>query len=138
MEIEILNNKTIEEVQAEFMQAYPYLKPVFFTHPHKVYRPSDAKFLINDRSLTMGEIRQKGFEYEGRLFTEDEMPVWQLERLFETEFGLFVQIFRKSGARWLETSITDDLDLAAQNAKGEASEKFVLPIGEPMDYREMD
>lgn len=138
MEIEMRGSKTIEELQAEFMKVYPYIKPVFFTQPHKVYRPSNVKFLINDRSRTIGEIREKKFDNEGWLYIEDEMPVWQLERLFESEFGLHVQIFRKSGSRWLETTITDDLDLAAQNAKGEASEKYIMPIGEPMDYREMD
>ena len=75
---------------------------------------------------------------EAIIFIEENMPTWQVERLFESELGLHVQIFRKSGSIWLETSVTDDLTLDQQNAKGRASEKFQMPIAEPMDYREQD
>ncbi len=138
MEIELLNSKTIGEVQAEFMAKWPYVKPVFFTRSHRAFRGSNAKFIINDRTLTLGQIRKAGQADEGWLYLDDETIVLDLEKMFEEDFGLHVQIFRKSGDRWLETSVTDNLSLAEQNQRGEESANFTLPVDEPMDYREQD
>lgn len=134
MEIQIRNSKSIRDVQQEFQQEFPFLKPMFFSKKHGAFKGSHSKFLISKTATTLGEIRDS--DGEGRLILEDDMPVWQVERMFEEEFGLHVQIFRKSGGKWLETTVTDDLDLEAQNAKGRASEELVLPIVDPLDYRE--
>jgi hypothetical protein len=64
--------------------------------------------------------------------------VWQLEKQFEEGFGLHVQVFRKSGRTWLETSVTDDLTLVEQQAKVAASESIHQEFVDPMDYREQD
>lgn len=136
MKLEIAANKTIAELQETFNATYPYLKLVFFSKSHKAYKGSPAKFLIQDRSLTLGSLEQK--PHDGVLYLEDDMPTWQVERLFEEEFKLHVQIFRKSGNTWLETSVTDDLTLEEQNAKGKLSDRHEFPFIDPMDYREQD
>lgn len=74
----------------------------------------------------------------GYLLLEPELTVWQVERLFEQEYALHVQVFRKSGSTWLETSVTDDLTLEQQQAKAVASEHVQPEFVEPMDYREQD
>ncbi|MBK8556702.1 MAG: hypothetical protein IPL65_13445 [Lewinellaceae bacterium] len=58
--------------------------------------------------------------------------------MLEEQCGLHVQLFRKSGSLWLETSRTDQLTLAQQNAKGESSE-HIRPMDEEIpDYREQE
>ncbi len=74
----------------------------------------------------------------GHILIEHKTPVWQLERLFEDEYGLHAQVFRKSGKTWLETSVTDDLSLEQQQAKAAASENIHQEFVDPMDYREQD
>jgi hypothetical protein len=72
------------------------------------------------------------------LYLEQETPVWQLERLFEEEYGLHVQVFRKSGTVWLETTVSDDLTLEQQEARGKASDRASETNIDPIDYREQD
>lgn len=136
MKIQVSKDKTIAQLQEEFTGVFPYIKLVFFTKPHKAYKGSPAKFLVSDRDVTLGSLEKK--PHSGVLYVEPEMPTWQVERLFEEEFGLHVQVFRKSGNTWLETSVTDDLTLEEQNTKGKASERHNFEFVDPMDYREQD
>lgn len=136
MKIQVLKDKTIGQFQDEFSKVYPYLKLAFFTKPHKAYKGSPAKFLVSDRDMTLGSLEKK--PHSGDLYIEPEMPTWQVERLFEEEFGLHVQVFRKSGNTWLETSVTDDLTLEEQNVKGKFSERQNFEFVDPLDYREQD
>mgnify|MGYP007130725738 FL=1 len=136
MKIHVSPEKTIAQIQEEFAQAFPFLKLVFFSKPHKAYKSSHAKFLISETGRTLGSMEKQ--PKNGDLYIEMEMPTWQLERLFEEEFGLHVQVFRKSGNTWLETSVTDDLTLEDQNAKGKASERLHFEVVDPIDYREQD
>ncbi|MBV6440393.1 MAG: hypothetical protein DYG98_12835 [Haliscomenobacteraceae bacterium CHB4] len=136
MKIHIAKDKTIGQIQDEFSQSYPFLKLVFFSKPHKAYKGSPAKYLVDDRNITMESLEKK--PHSGDLYLEPEMPTWQVERLFEEEFGLHVQLFRKSGNTWLETSVTDDLTLEEQNVKGKASERHHFEYVNPIDYREQD
>lgn len=134
MKIHVLADKTIAEIQEEFSEAFPSLKLVFFSKPHKAYKDSSAKHLISDRTRTLGSLEKK--PHNGDLHIEPEMPTWQVERLFEEEFGLHVQVFRKSGNTWLETSVTDDLTLEEQDIKGKASERHHFEFVDPLDYQE--
>ncbi len=136
MKIQVSSEKTIAQIQEEFSKVYPYLKLVFFSKPHKAYKGSHAKFLITDLDRTLGSMEKK--PRSGDLYIEVEMPTWQVERLFEEEFGLHVQVFRKSGNTWLETSVSDDLTLEEQNVKGKASERHNFEFVDPLDYREQE
>ena len=54
------------------------------------------------------------------------MTVVDLEQSFSDVFGLGVQIFRKSGKVWLETTVTDGWTLDEQNRQGEALSKVIV------------
>lgn len=55
----------------------------------------------------------------------DQTSVQELEKQMEEGFGLHVQVFRRSGNIWLETTVTDEWTLAFQNEQGqELSEQF--------------
>ena len=46
------------------------------------------------------------------------MTVTDLEQNFSDVYGLSIQVFRKSGDVWLETTITDGWTLEKQNEQG--------------------
>lgn len=55
----------------------------------------------------------------------DQTTVQALEKQMEESFGLHVQVFRRSGNIWLETTVTDEWTLEFQNEQGrELSEQF--------------
>ncbi len=136
MVLTITPTRTIGETQVDFAAAFPGLKLVFFSKPHLAHAGSPAKFLIDQQDLPLGELSHH--MKTGYLLLEPEMVVWQLERLFEEEYGLHVQVFRKSGETWLETSTTDDITLEQQQAKVHASEHVHPEYIDPIDYREQD
>lgn len=137
MKLTIAPSKTIGQIQDQFATFFPNLKPVFFTKPHKAYKGSHAKFIVSDRDTLLSSLSPDVPE-SAELLLELEMPVWQLERLFENEYGLHVQLFRRSGNTWLETSVTDDLTLEQQEKKAQDSLNRNFEFVDPMDYREQD
>lgn len=134
MQLNISSDVTMGELQAAFAEAFPGLKLAFFTKPHRAYKGSAAKYLVQKKDMPLRDLSPN--MKSGYLLVEPDMVVWQLERLFEEEYGLHVQVFRKSGRIWLETSVTDDLTLEQQMAKAAASENIQQRFVEPMDYRE--
>ena len=137
MKLHVASDRTIGQIQDEFAAEYPNLKLVFFSKPHQAYKGSPAKFLIEDRNTLVSSLLH-GKEIHAELFVEPEMPVWQLERLLELEYHLHVQVFRRSGNTWLETSVTDDLTLEQQEVKGKDSLRHHYDFVDPLDYREQD
>ena len=136
MELHITPDRPVGTLQLEFLEAFPGLKIVFFTKAHKAYKGSAAKFMVMDRDMLLSQLSPN--IKTGYILIEPETVVWQLERIFETEYGLHVQVFRKSGLTWLETSVSDDLTLEQQQAKAAASEHVHQEFVDPLDYREQD
>jgi hypothetical protein len=112
MELLITDNTTIKTIQDEFNKQFPFLKLEFFSKPHKKGEAS-AKELIRNNDKTLGECRKK--KSDGALKIYAKQKVSELEQLFQDHFGLSVQVFRKSGRVWLETTSTDDWTLMKQN-----------------------
>lgn len=137
MTLQITPDTSIGAIQAAFAAYFPNLKIVFFSKSHKAYKSSVAKFLIQEKDKTLSEI-SPAIETPKAILFEENMPVWQLERLFEEEHGLHVQVFRRSGKIWLETSRTDDLTLEQQEAKAKSSDNIHAEFNDPMDYRDQD
>lgn len=136
MQLKISPNSKLNDIQHEFNAHFPFLKIAFFSKSHKAFKGSNAKFLITDTDLMIQDVSNEA--QEGMIFLDNDTVTHHAEHLFEEEFGLFVQIFRKSGNLWLETSLSDNLTLHEQNEKGKASEHIQRPFSDPMDYREMD
>ncbi len=136
MKIRIAPETTLAEIQTAFNTAFPYLKIHFFSKPHRAFKGSPAKFLIHDDLVAVSSL-SKGSN-SGEIDLDPTMPTIDLEKVFEENFGLFVQVFRKSGETWLLTSVTDKLSLEKQNAKGRASEHVHFQTEDPVDYREQE
>ncbi len=117
MEINIIDKRRIVEIQEEFNKAFPYLKVEFFSKSHKPEAGTAKKFLLPN-TKTLNECRTK--HSEGAININALMTVAELEKAFNEVYGLSVQIFRKSGRAWLETTVTDGWTLEEQNKEGEA------------------
>lgn len=136
MDLYLSPDKTIGALQTEFTEAFEGLKIVFFSKPHAEHKGSAAKFLIQDRDMLLSQLVPN--LKPGTILIAPETVVWDMEKVFESEYGLHVQLFRKSGRTWLETSVTDNLTLAEQQAKAKASENIHQEFVDPLDYRDQD
>jgi len=112
MKMTITEEKRISDIQAEFNRYYPYLKLEFFWGAGK----KDEYHRLSDTSIKMENISHS--MHEGAIQLSDNMTVSNLEDAFSDRFGLQVQVFRKSGSIWLETTKTDNWTLKVQNDHG--------------------
>lgn len=106
MTIPINDRVKIADIQKEFNQEFPFLKIEF------AGKNSDGTV------ATHRTVRNSGV-----LAISSNMTVTDLENYFQRVFGLQVQIFRKSGKAWIETSVTDSWTLEQQNREGQALSK---------------
>ena len=125
MEIIINDHRKIKAIQEEFNILFPYLKIEFFSKPHQKGGGSSKK-LMKSNSKTLGECRV--MHSKGHLSIVPSMTVADLEEMFRDRYGLAVQVFRKSGRSWLETTATDGWSLEKQNSEGEALSKFTTGL----------
>jgi hypothetical protein len=115
MKIQINDHRKIFAVQEEFSKMFPWLKIEFFSKPHKIGGPSPKTQLVPS-SKTIGECRTE--HDSGTITILPAMTVADLEQAFRDVYGLSVQVFRKSGKSWLETTVTDSWTLEKQNEQG--------------------
>ncbi len=108
-----LNNKTIGQIQQEFNVAFPYLRIQFFKESHHENEGSRPELMIKNTTqlISVNPADQK-LEILG------SMKVSELENLFKQKYKLNIQVFRKSGNAWLETTVTDSWTLDKQNQEG--------------------
>lgn len=111
-----VNDKSISELQKNFNALFPYLRIEFSTNALSNSNATLYKFSSNNNNNT---IRELIFSHEGSEFEiEEDMSVTELKKMFKSEFGLTIKVYRKSDNFWLETNLTDSLTLAQQNQHG--------------------
>jgi hypothetical protein len=119
-------NKTVHDVQDAFSMEYPFLKLEF-------YKPVNGSFLPMKKHLPHStSLEAAGLKKGGEIEVYKEMTVEELEKCFQLLFGLNVQVSRKSGILWLETTMTDKWSLQKQNEHGR---QISLPEKEPVPDR---
>ena len=116
MKIAINDRRKIQAIQESFSEMFPYLKIEFFSKPHKPGDPLPKK-LMKSSSMTIGECRT--VRSNGTMTILPNMTVTDITQGFSETFGLSVQVFRKSGEIWLETSTTVNWTLSEENRVGE-------------------
>lgn len=115
MILRILRNREIKDLQNDFTEAYAYLRIEFYKKNVSLkLQVSNAKKRF-DNSITIGAA---GSINEGEIVLEETMTVSQLENIFRDKFGLLIQLSRKSGIIWLETTMTNNWTLKQQNDHG--------------------
>ncbi len=123
MKLIINDQRKLFAIQEEFSTKFPYLRLEFFTRPHQPGAASHRR-LMRSGQRTIGECRTS--HNSGALSVNEQMTVADLEQHFSEEFGLNVQVFRRSGNIWLETTITDGWTLEEQNRQGESLTQQVI------------
>lgn len=115
MRIEISGKKKVGDIVSEFQDSYPYLTLNFYGardglltgHTKQAIYPSDT---------ALSEIQPE--LAEGYIDVPETMSVKQLEQRLRDLFRLNVQVLRRSGNVWLETTATDNWSLFHQNSHG--------------------
>ena len=115
----ISDEKTMRDIQIKFNKKFAYLKLEFYRGQHESGQGSPPSERL-DPQLTISEVRT--VRQEGNLRIKEDMKVSDFEKLFYEKYGLNVQVFRKSGNLWMQTTSTDSWTLAQQNRKGGSSE----------------
>ena len=113
MTLQILKGRTVGELQHDFNKAYPFLRVDII----KEIKGNNGP-IIKQRLTRNIDLAAAGKLKEGMLELGDYMTVGQLEKIFREQFGINVQVSRKSGPVWLETTVTDTWTLRQQNEHG--------------------
>jgi hypothetical protein len=119
--MKITDHKTIAQIQEEFNELFPGLKIEFYVSQHDSKEGSPAADQLST-DLKIANVRSQ--HNEGDLVVDPSMTVAELEKGLASQFGLNVQIFRRSASIWLQTSATDHWTLEVQNRKGIHSTDF--------------
>lgn len=115
-------NISVEDLKNSFIKLYPYLSLRVYKKLHDHYEGSPASEEVGGEVLL--SVLNSELE-SGEVVISDSLSVDRLETIFRKEFGISVQVFRKSGDQWLQTTSTDKWTLERQNKKAEEYEQFV-------------
>lgn len=115
MSLTVHGEQPLSVIMGDFNSIFPYLKLEFY---RKIFNTEAAKHgtLPFPESRIINSCRMD--KTDGIIQFSDEMAVIDFENKLLNEFDLTVQVFRKSGKVWLETSATDNWSLRMQNEKG--------------------
>ncbi len=116
MKLHIDQESRIRNIQNEFNEVYPFLKIEFFKDSFSKKKPSQKAEKINPGEKVKLVDRLTGHD---KIDISKQRTVAQIEEDFKEFFGLKVELYRKSGNSWIETSLTDNWTLEQQNSEGE-------------------
>ena len=111
MELNIHSNSHINDVKSKFSNSFKGLKIEFFSKAHNSLEGSPKNDMVTE-NLHLSELNPNLKDKE--LNVTAAMKVSELEAAFEKDFGLHVQVFRKMGKSWIETTRTDNYSIAEQ------------------------
>ena len=131
MVLHIIPNRLISDLQKEFNDAFTFLKLEFFYNKNLSRSEfSSASIIPHNRKIGDGQTANATGEVE----INGEMKVNELESIFMKKFALLVQVFRKSGNLWLETTMTDNWTLHQQNNHGREISTETKNRNEDIEY----
>lgn len=122
--MKISNDFTVKDLHNFFNSLFPYLKLEVYNGKHEDFKGSPKKDEVS-HDIKLSEISTSAAGSE--LIISKDMKVSEFESLMAAQYGLNVQVFRKSNDLWLQTSVTDDWTLEKQNGKGERSQLNLYP-----------
>lgn len=113
MKIEIHDNMMVKDLKRQFHDAFPALKLEFFSGTvHNRESQLDNEAMLKDF----------GLKQNGTLIFDAQMKVSEFELMINEHYGLQIQVFRKSGNVFVETTGTDDWTLAQEQTEAESSQ----------------
>lgn len=115
MKLQINKETRIKDVQKKFTEVYPFLKIEFYKKPHAEKKLSS----VSDRISPEEVISEWGnLTKPGSININKRRTVAEFENEFYKKTGVAIQVSRRAGNIWIETSITDDRTLEMQNRQG--------------------
>ena len=114
MEIKISADTKFNDVQEKFTEVFPFLKVEFYKEKYSENEVSTKDRIAAEKIISE---QVKSFKEESIDITSSH-TVAALEKEFYEKFGITMQVSRKSGNIWIETSKTDDRTLESQNELG--------------------
>jgi hypothetical protein len=120
MKLKIERETLVKDLQHEFARNYEFLKIEFFRIKHV-----ESKLSHNAQKVEPGE-KITNLLRNGKTGVIDigrSRTVAEVEADFRNKFGIYVQVYRKSGDLWIETSKTDHWTLNGQNEEGRDSRR---------------
>ena len=111
MELKIHSNSHINDVKSNFSNAFKGLKIEFFSKSHNRLEGSPKDDMVSE-NVHLSELNPSLVDKE--IHVSAAMKVSELESTFEKDFGLHIQVFRKMGRSWIETTRTDSYSLKEQ------------------------
>jgi glycerol-3-phosphate O-acyltransferase len=115
MKLQIDTETKIRDVQRKFTEVYPFLKVEFYKKPYSEKKVSAIKDRISPDEIISEQA--KFFKAES-VDINRHRTVAALEKECYEKFGIAMQVSRKTGNIWIETSKTDDRTLKEQNQLG--------------------
>jgi hypothetical protein len=120
MNIIISDDKTLGKIKTEFSAHFPHLKIQFYQKGHHVQEGSPKALELSD-DLSISKARSR--HNVGEISINANKKTSTLESEFEAHYGLHIQVLRKSGTIWLQTTSTDSWTLAEQETHAKGDEK---------------
>lgn len=115
MNIHITEEDRVCHIQQAFQEQYPFLKLEFFTQPHEHGASCPLSQRI-DQHTPIEQIRM--IHTFGWIDISPQRTAAEVEYDFRHRLGMSVQVFRRAGNDWAETTRTDDWTLAKLNQEG--------------------
>lgn len=110
MKIELKHS--LKEIKTEFSKLFEGLKIEFYKKAHNNAEGSSNTLILDD-DLTIEELTSKLSSFE--IPVEGKMMVSEVETLFKQK-GLNIQVFRRVGDVWIQTTSTDSYSLNKQKS----------------------
>jgi hypothetical protein len=121
MKLKITSDQTLTQVKEAFHKLLPFMKIEFFHHSHTQGEGSPKADMI-EGNIQIAELI-KGHD-PGTIEFNYSTLVYELESKLQDYFGLNVQIFRKSGRLWLESTVSDNWTLEKVKQESEEFESI--------------
>lgn len=121
--INIEDAEQISLVQKKFNSLFPNLQLEFYVGDFSGVHPPSKKIIELD-GKTLRECRNN--HNSGVITIFPEMSVLDLENIFFQSFGISLQVLRKAGNIWQQTSHTDSWSLDEQNRQGEIISSYMM------------
>ncbi len=111
--MQITNETHLLNIQLSFQEKFPLLKIEFFKSKHeKMFLSPLSEEVVQD--VTVGDLNPNLVPGEFLLYETESTG--DFEARIEDLFGLHIQVYRRSGSIWLQTSKTDIWSLAKQES----------------------
>jgi hypothetical protein len=123
MEIYISEEATIASIRQDFREAYPFLQLAFYQQPHETGESCCSSQRIPPET-PIEDIRM--MHTFGWLNISHQRTAAEIEQDFRRLMGLNVQVLRKSGDLWLQTTKTDFWTLQRLNEEGKLAQQHMF------------